>query len=414
MASAGAVVVGVAFGMARYAYGLTMPVVSDDLGLSSAVAGVVAGLAFAGYLVTLLLVAPLSARLGPRVTTLVGSVCVVVGAGVAAVAPGAPVLAAGVAVAGAASALVWSPFSDLVVRAAPPARHATLLAVVTTGTAAGLVIVGLMALVVLPVSWRWVWVGIAVAGVAALLYELATVPRPDRLPHAGAEGAEDHHYHPPRTRLPWRRLLAPVGFAVVYFGGTIVYFSYATEAARSQGLPDAFGPLLFVVLGVTGASGVLAGRAATRLGDARLGGCCLLGVGAAMLLLALASGSPVLTLLSAAVFGPGFMAGSALTAIWTARLAPQRAGDAFTVALLAGATSSVGWPAAVGALTGALGLSTLLAGLGVALAAVGGLLLASPRPGDGPSVSRRGARPRSNRRDPSAPRAASGSAHASR
>lgn len=374
VATAGAAVVGVTFGMARYAYGLTMPQVTDDLGISAALAGTIAGAAFAGYLVALLVVPSLSWRLGPRAPTLLGGACVVSGGLVAAAAPSPGVLTVGVVVAGAASALVWAPFSDLVVRAAPPGRRATLLAVVTTGTAGGLVVVGLFALVVLPVSWRWVWVGIAVLAVLAMLLELALVPRDLPLLDGALEGAGGLV-----RGLPWVRLLGPIGFAAVYFGGTIVYFSYATEAVRSQGLASGTGPLLFAVLGVTGAAGLSAGWAAERLGLARLGGFCLLVVATALLLLAFASGSLALILLSAAVYGPGFMAGSALTAIWTAAAAPDRAGDAFTVALLAGAVSSVLWPAAVGAGVPSFGLGPLLSAVAALLGVGGAMLLLFPR-----------------------------------
>ncbi|SEP96129.1 YbfB/YjiJ family MFS transporter [Streptomyces radiopugnans] len=47
---AGATVVGVAFGMARYACGLTLPGIRQDLELSEPVLGLVAGATFAGYL----------------------------------------------------------------------------------------------------------------------------------------------------------------------------------------------------------------------------------------------------------------------------------------------------------------------------------------------------------------------------
>ncbi len=374
VAAAGAVVVGVTFGMARYAYGLTMPQVTKDLGLSPGAAGTIAGAAFAGYLATLLVVSWLSRRFGPRAPTLLGGGCVAGGGLVAAAAPSAGVLTVGVIVAGAASALVWAPFSDLVVRAASPERRPTLLAVVTTGTAAGLVVVGLVALVVLPASWRWVWVAIAGLAVLATLLELALVPRGLPLVDGAPEGAAG-----PARGLPWVRLLGPIGFAAVYFGGTIVYFSYATEAVRSQGLAGQTGPLLFVVLGVTGLAGLSAGRVATRLGPARLGGLCLLGVAAGLLLLAFASGSLTLILLSAAVYGPGFMAGSALTAIWTAAAAPERAGDAFTVALFAGAVSSVLWPAAVGAGVPTFGLGPLLAAVAVLLGVAGSVFVLFPR-----------------------------------
>lgn len=62
----GAAVVGVAFGMARYAYGLTLPDIRSEFGLSHMFAGLIASGTFAGYLLALLSVPRLSARRGPR------------------------------------------------------------------------------------------------------------------------------------------------------------------------------------------------------------------------------------------------------------------------------------------------------------------------------------------------------------
>jgi hypothetical protein len=62
---AGAAVVGVAFGMVRYALGLTLPDVRRELGMSDALLGVVASGTFAGYLAGLLLAVPLAAWKGP-------------------------------------------------------------------------------------------------------------------------------------------------------------------------------------------------------------------------------------------------------------------------------------------------------------------------------------------------------------
>ncbi|MDX5311905.1 MAG: YbfB/YjiJ family MFS transporter, partial [Rhodococcus sp. (in: high G+C Gram-positive bacteria)] len=52
---AGAAVVGVAFGMARYAYGLTLPDIREDLRLSELALGLIASATFAGYLAGLVL-----------------------------------------------------------------------------------------------------------------------------------------------------------------------------------------------------------------------------------------------------------------------------------------------------------------------------------------------------------------------
>ena len=62
----GAAVVGVAFGMARFAFGLTLPDVRSELGLSDVLLGLIAGGTFAGFLVGVLLAAPLASVAGLR------------------------------------------------------------------------------------------------------------------------------------------------------------------------------------------------------------------------------------------------------------------------------------------------------------------------------------------------------------
>lgn len=129
----GAAVVGVAFGMARYAYGLTLPDVREEFGLSELLLGLIASGTFAGYLVGLLAVPRLAARRGPRAPTTVGAVSGLVGAAAVALAPSPGVLAAGAVVAGSAAGWVWAPYSDIVTRVVPSRDQPTLLAEITPG-----------------------------------------------------------------------------------------------------------------------------------------------------------------------------------------------------------------------------------------------------------------------------------------
>jgi len=64
--------------MARYAYGLTLPSVRSEFGLSELLLGLIASGTFVGYLIGLVSVPRLSVRWGPRAPTTVGGVCGVV------------------------------------------------------------------------------------------------------------------------------------------------------------------------------------------------------------------------------------------------------------------------------------------------------------------------------------------------
>ena len=353
----GATVVGVAFGMARYAYGLTLPDVRSEFELSELLLGLIASGTFAGYLVGLVAVPRLSARRGPRAPTIVGGVCGAVGAATVAFAPSPWVLAAGAVVAGSAAGWVWAPYSDIVTEAAPRRHQPTLLAVITTGTSLGLGVLAALGLLGAFTSWRLTWAGIAFASAVATVVNVRAVPR-----------VRSHH-DDSRPRSPWRRaMVAPLAYAVLYFAATTIYFTYASEAARSGGLGVSAAPMVFALIGAGGLVAVRTGRMANAAGTPMVGVGSTVVVAGSLAVLALGRSSLPLTLASALLFGAGFMVGSSLLAIWTAEVVPDRPTDGFTVALVVGAITSIAAPAAMGPLISLTGLPTILLAVAAATA----------------------------------------------
>ncbi|MDI3213260.1 MFS transporter [Arthrobacter sp. AL12] len=349
---AGAAVVGVAFGMARYAYGLTLPDIRQDLGLSELVLGLVASATFAGYLAGLLLTGPLATRHGSRTPTTIGGACGALGAVIVTVAQSPWLLALGVILAGSAGGFVWAPYSDIVTRSVPLRQQPRTLAIITTGTSGGLVLLGGLAALAALGSWRLIWAGTALAAVAAAAANLRLVPRtrPDPRPDG-----------PRSTSSLARALRVPAAYSVVYFAVVVIYFTYAADILDRGVLPAAAVPALYAAIGLSGMVGVATGAAAQRLGTSRVAALSLVTVGAALALLGLASDSLTATAVSACIFGAGYMTGSAVLAVWTAELVPDRAGAAFTGCLVVGAISSVAAPALAGAVIPGLGLGPLLA-----------------------------------------------------
>jgi predicted MFS family arabinose efflux permease len=223
--------------------------------------------------------------------------------------------------------------------------------VITTGTSAGLLLLAGVALGVASASWRLIWTGIAVAAVAAAVLNLRTVPRlPPRRRAAGVD-----------RESPLRpTMITPLGYAILYFTAITVYFTYASDAARSGGLAGSAAALMFAVIGLGGLAGLATGRLAGSFG-APVVGCGSLGVvSGALVLLAVGRESLLLVLLSALLFGVGFMVGSAVVAVWTAQVVADRPGDGFTVALVVGAVASIAAPVATGGLIPVLGLPAML------------------------------------------------------
>ena len=348
---AGAAVVGVAFGMARYAYGLTLPDIRQDLGLSELVLGLVSSATFAGFLAGLLLAGPLAARHGSRAPTTVGGACGVAGSVIVTVAQSPWLLAVGVVLAGSAGGWVWAPYSDIVTRSVSLRQQPRALAIITTGTSGGLLLLGGLAVLAALGSWRLVWAGIALAAVAAAIVNLRLVPRTGPAPRPGGRrGASSMA----------RALRVPAAYSVVYFAVVVIYFTYAADVLDRGTLPAAAVPALYAAIGLTGVVGVATGALAQRVGSLRVAALCLVTVGAALALLGLASDSLTATMASACIFGVGYMTGSAVLAVWTAELVPDRAGAAFTACLVVGAFTSVAAPALAGAVIPGLELGALL------------------------------------------------------
>lgn len=293
---AGAAVVGVAFGMARYAYGLTLPDIREDLGLSELVLGLVSSATFAGYLAGLLLAGRLAARHGPRAPTTVGGACGTAGAVIVTFAQSPWLLAVGVVLAGSAGGWVWAPYSDIVTRAVPLRQQPRALAIITTGTSGGLLLLGGLAVLAALGSWRTVWAGIALAAVAAAALNLRLVPgtRPAPRPHG-----------PSRASFLVTALRVPGAYSIVYFAVVVIYFTYAADALGSGTLPAAAVPALYAAIGLTGMVGVTTGALAQRMGSSRVAALSLVTVGAALAMLGLGT----LLVLTAAV---SLLSGAAL------------------------------------------------------------------------------------------------------
>ena len=357
---AGAAVVGVGFGMARCALGVTLPDVRGDFAMSDLLLGIVASGTFVGYLAGLLLAMPLASRRGPRAPTTAGTLCAIIGCVLVALAPSPVVVAAGALLAGTAAGWVWAPYSDIVKRVAATDRHRALLARINTGTGGGFLLLAVVTVVAAATSWRMVWAGTAVVASVALLLNLRLVPA-----------------LPPVVRAPSavraaglgilrnRALLPPLLFGIAYSAGCTIYFTYASQAVRDSGVSQAAGALIFAGVAVTGTAAMWTGRMVAAVGSPRVAAGCLGAQGLALVLLAVAAGSVTVVLASSLVYGVGYMVGGATMAIWTAEAVPEKPGEAFTASLVAGAVSAIAAPTVIGSLIPHVGLPAVLLASGV-------------------------------------------------
>lgn len=136
--------------------------------------------------------------------------------------------------------------------------------------------------------------------------------------------------------------------------------------------------MAYVLIGASGLTALATGAMAQRWGSARVAAMCLVTVAVSLALRGQAGNSLVATVISSCVFGVGYLTGSAVLAVWTAELAPDRAGAAFTACLVVGAVSSVIAPALAGAVIPSLGLGALLLASAAVSGVSGVVLLRAP------------------------------------
>lgn len=372
---AGLCATAVTFGPARNGFGLFLPYFRDDFALSTTTLGFIASGLYVGYLLALSAVGLLASRIGPRLPVVIGVVSGGLGMGLVALAPNSLVLAAGVVLAGSGAGWTWAPFNDATAHLAAPSRDRAL-SVVSTGTTAGILAAGVIALA-MGDSWRVAWTVFAVAAGAAVIPNILVLP-----------DATDAGAHRPAG---WTWLLrteaGPLAVVAASFGViSAFYFSFVVDAVTEAGeLPRAtVGGILFAVIGAAGSVGLFTGTGVARLGLGRVLTITLASLGVASLLIGVAPGHLPSVIVSAALFGAGVMVMSAMLSIWSSSVFAEHPTAGFSATLFVLGLGLVAGPAALGALGGVHGLATSFL---VAAALTLTTMIAQPRLGGRPNAS---------------------------
>lgn len=352
--------VAVTYGFARYGYGLFVPVLREQFGLSTPMLGVLASASYAAYLAMLVGSGVAAARTGPRVPVVIGSLSAAAGMAIIAVAQSWPVLALGVVVAGSSAGWSWAPFSDAVARMVDDDSQARTLSVISTGTTFGLATAAPIAMLA-GASWRPAWWAFAATALATAAYNTWLLPT----------GPPTHDGSLPRLRVAW--FVCPrsgplLAFAFAFMLAGTVYLTFAVDLVRAGGLTGSAGPVLWLVIGVAGLAGIAGGDLITRYGLMPTHRVTVLTLAASIAALAVAPGSWSVLIVSAALFGAGYMIAGALLSVWSSRVFADRPAVGFTATILTGSLGSIAGPAAAGAMATRLGMAGTFLVLGVATA----------------------------------------------
>ena len=327
---AGFVATAVTFGPARNGYGLFLPYFREEFGLSTALLGLIASGLYLGYLLALCAVGLLVSRVGPLPFIAAGLVSAALGMTLVAFAPNASLLAVGVILAGSGAGWSWAPYNDAAAHLVAQHRRGRVLSVISTGTTFGILVAGLSALLV-GSDWRVAWLAFTGVAVAALVPNVLVLRGlTNRTDTDDVRGSD----------LAWRDLLraesAPLFVVAASFGVvSAFYFSFAVDLIVSTGISRTLGgPVLYVLIGAAGISGLFTGYAVARFGAKRVLLATLTCLGIAASLLSVAPSSWVAIGVSASLFGAGVMVMSALLSIWSSSVFAARPSVGFSATLV--------------------------------------------------------------------------------
>ncbi|MDT0301840.1 MFS transporter [Streptomonospora wellingtoniae] len=413
LAAAGITLIAACYGLARFAYGLFVPVLSAEFGLSAAAAGAIASASYAGYCAAVVAASAATPRWGPRAVAVAAGAAAASGTGLIAAAPGAAVLAAGVVLTGASSGAVSPPLAGAVARWVRPRHADRVQSVVNAGTGLGVMVSGPVALLFAE-EWRLPWAVFACAATAATLWTAAVVPpHRGRLASAARSGggrgigagssAPGHRGRPARTPaargLPAGapRLLAAAG---VMGAASSAVWTFGRDVAVAQGASEPASTGMWIVLGAAGLFGALTGDIAARAGLRRAWFGGMVALAAATAGLVLAAGSTPGIQIAGGLFGAVYIALTAVLLLWGTRVYTESPAYGVGAAFLAIAAGQAAASPAVGALSDAFGPGAAFASAALVAAAGAALGPAAGRRPHRPERARERARAGGRVRDP--------------
>ncbi len=334
LAATGFLLIGVCYGLARFAFGLFLPEIRSNLQLSTTFSGLISGGAFVGYCLAIVASAELTERIGPRNVAVSAAAVAAVGLAAMAMSPSGSVLAAAVLFAGLSTGLASPPMAAAVDAVVDDQRKDFANTVVNAGASGGVALSGLVALFV-GAGWRTAF---AVFSAIALALTIGTF---FVTPQRNAHGISRKQALPSLTTE-----LKKLSTAAFLMGtASTVVWSFGGELAR--GAPDwsnRMNGFLWIVIGISGLTGAVAGRLIEWFGLNTVHRMFLALMAIAMICVA-GPASTTIAFGGGSLFGAAYIMLTGVYLVWGVTALPDRPAIGLTIGFLAIAVGqSVGAP----------------------------------------------------------------------
>ncbi|QXI18038.1 MFS transporter [Pseudomonas hamedanensis] len=345
------------YGLARFAYGLLLPRIRADLGLSVSAAGWIGGSAFAAYCVGIVATFLGNSRLSARALAVIAGAMASLGMAVMVQASNGWMLGCGVALAGLSTGLTSPPLASAVAAQFADDQRPRANGVINAGTAAGIVFSGVAAMLAAG-QWRELYALFAMIGVAITLWLWFAVA-----PDAASDAAPSVSW----SMLARPGLLALSGSAFLMGLASTAVWTFGADILRRQsGFTEAAIAWAWIVLGVAGLGGGFTGVLTRRFGIARIHGLALLGIALGTLALAAAAVAPLYGFAALCLFGAAYIVSSGAYLIQGIGLFPDRPDLGLGIPFLVLALGQTAGTPLFGTLLEATGVFTALMACAVA------------------------------------------------
>jgi len=375
-----AAIAGVAQSFGRFAFGVVLPAVRNDLDLSNTVAGTLATVNVGAYLIGTLAVSWASGRYKLLPVLRVGFVIALSGLALTAAAPNAAVVAVAMFCSGFGGALVWIPTPVVATAAMPPEKRSLAVGLMGTGMGGGVVFASQLTSWVRSTrgdeEWRLVYVVLFVIAVVIVVSAILFIGHDQERPQGKGGIGGFAALQRMRGWLPLTAAYTAFGFMYL-----LVLAFLATKLEDDNGWTSSNASLAFTLLGV---AMIFGGPLFVALGErigARLGLATAF-AGWVVIVMVLLPGWGTVTYPAAFIVGLLFSGIPTMITLYVVtNTTVDDYGPAFSAATLAFGVSQMISPQIGGAIADLAGSFTTVFLLSAAVAAVGVVMsLRLPRP----------------------------------
>ncbi|MBB3231299.1 MFS transporter [Halomonas stenophila] len=314
----GAALVAISYGLARFAFGLFVPPIRDELELTPYVIGIIGALPLISFLLATAVAPLITDHLGARNTAVLSGAFGVGGLALISQAFDALTLGAGVFACGICTGLMMPALTAAMQAMVKRSLHGRVSSVMNAGTSIG-VIVAVPTVLFLAGAWRFAYLSFAVLAGLGVIAAWLFLPSVSRIVPSNAAPP------PPVSELPWSRLVRLSLFAYVMGFVSSAYWIFAPDLVVTLGgLPAGATGWLWLAVGIAGLGGAVVADLADRNNPPITHALMLMMLAASLALLAASPAQTVLAAFSALVFGLAYMSLTGLYLMTGIRLLPGR------------------------------------------------------------------------------------------